>query len=839
MNDEQVKAFCLALIKADTEAEVVELLKQAGYWDAPSVWRLYGDKEVNWSTIGNQQPRSDAALVEKLVNSVDACLLNACRLARIHPEDPAAPRTIRQAVARFFGGSETGRISEWPGTKRTEASRDITLAATGARPESGRPCYTISDRGEGQTPEMIPHTLVSLDRGNKIRVPFVQGLFNMGGSGALRFCGRHGLQLILSRRNPALVGNQPEEASDHQWGLTVVRREVPDGGLRSSVYTYLAPMGADENPRKGGVLRFSAASMPIFPEGKEAYVRESEWGTLVKLYEYSPQGYSGTHILRKDGLMGRLDVLLPEVALPIRLHECREYRGHAGSYDTTLTGLAVRLDDDRAENLEPGFPDSGSLSAMGQPMTVRIYAFKKGRAESYRKDEGIVFTLNGQTQGRFTKDFFRRRNVGLSYLADSILIMVDCSQFSGEAREDLFMNNRTQLSDTELRAEIERSLEDMLKHHPGLRSLAERRRREEVETKLGDTKPLEEVLRSLLKQSPTLSEIFLKGNHVSAPFKNTAARAEEKAFEGKRYPTYFRFKGKDYGRELRRDCHINQRCRIQFETDAENGYLTRSVDPGEFRLYIEAGGLRSAVPNHVINLHNGVANLSLDLPANCEVGDEIRFVAVVNDRTQFEPFENPFMVRVRPVAVVTPGNGSTRNPLLPKEGGDRQVPSGIQLPNVVEVYEPGTVDPNAKTWDTVDFDPPFDRDTGLRVKNASILAEHANVYDFYVNMDNIHLKRELKASGRDAQILKARFKFGMVLVGMGLLQEEVQSRRSTPMGGGTGDEGDDEPRLSDINVEDRVEAFTRALAPVLLPMIASLGSIELDDPLVAGSGEAA
>ena|ERR1043166_172760 len=62
-----------------------------------------------------------------------------------------------------------------------------------------------------------------------------------------------------------------------------------------------------------------------------------------------------SHILRKSGLLARLELLLPELALPIRLHECRAgYAGHAGSYETTLTGLSVRLDEGgRADNIEP------------------------------------------------------------------------------------------------------------------------------------------------------------------------------------------------------------------------------------------------------------------------------------------------------------------------------------------------------------------------------------------------------------------------------------------------------------------------------------------------------
>ena len=62
MNNEQKRELCLALMHADSEAEVVRILTVAGYWDNKRVWRLYGDRENNFSTIGNQQNRPDAAL---------------------------------------------------------------------------------------------------------------------------------------------------------------------------------------------------------------------------------------------------------------------------------------------------------------------------------------------------------------------------------------------------------------------------------------------------------------------------------------------------------------------------------------------------------------------------------------------------------------------------------------------------------------------------------------------------------------------------------------------------------------------------------------------------------
>ena len=49
------EALCLALMRADSQEEVVTLLQDAGYWDDDAAWRFLGDWEGNWSAIGNQQ----------------------------------------------------------------------------------------------------------------------------------------------------------------------------------------------------------------------------------------------------------------------------------------------------------------------------------------------------------------------------------------------------------------------------------------------------------------------------------------------------------------------------------------------------------------------------------------------------------------------------------------------------------------------------------------------------------------------------------------------------------------------------------------------------------------
>lgn len=108
-NSSQTEGLCLALMHADTEAEVIRLLREAGYWGQSAAWRYLGDEEFNYSSVGNQQSRAEQAIVEKLINSIDAKLIGEARRAGCLPligSSPQAantPTSILQARTQFFG----------------------------------------------------------------------------------------------------------------------------------------------------------------------------------------------------------------------------------------------------------------------------------------------------------------------------------------------------------------------------------------------------------------------------------------------------------------------------------------------------------------------------------------------------------------------------------------------------------------------------------------------------------------------------------------------------------------------------------------------------------------
>ena len=111
------KNICIALVHCETEKGVIKVLDQHGLWDNSSVWKNYGENENNFSVIGNQASRPEAALVEKLINSVDAVLMAECLSKGINPESPQAPNSIRKAVKKFFGIRD-GKLSNILPTER-------------------------------------------------------------------------------------------------------------------------------------------------------------------------------------------------------------------------------------------------------------------------------------------------------------------------------------------------------------------------------------------------------------------------------------------------------------------------------------------------------------------------------------------------------------------------------------------------------------------------------------------------------------------------------------------------------------------------------------------------
>ncbi len=793
------RELCWKLLLSDSEDEVERILKDAGYWNKPSVWRPYGDLDNNYGTIGNQQGEAVAALVEKIVNSIDARLMNECLARGDPPESSQAPQSIQEAVHRYFGEGghfdpdRSGRLSNWPDRKLNEEGDNITVAATGRRPEARRsasvhPSLSIADRGEGQSPDDFPSTFLSLHKSNKVRINFVQGKFNMGATGALPYCShRYNFQLIVSRRNPGLLrDNNGSRASD--WGFTIVRRRDPPGDSRSSVFEYLAPIGTtDIGP--GEVLSFPADDFPIFPDRQgQPYSRRSSYGTLVKLYEYRWQGTSSSIIMPSDGsgLIRRIELALAEPALPVKLFECRGYQSN--EVYRNVRGILTDLERNR-EDIEDNFPQSMDLAVSEQRLRVVIYTFKPGAYQSHRTNRhGVLFLYNGQMHASYSTRFFQRQSVRKNFLANDLLVLVDCSRIKRREFEDLFMNSRDRLrSDSKLAVEIEKKLEDYLLHDEALRAL-ENVRRDAAKSGKDET-AREDLLKDILAHNPDISRYLLEGALLTRVGRGPL-NIERGHFEGKKFPSFFE------PNRIEWNVGLGNKAQLQFQTDAENSYFTRSVSPGSWSISTADTGDWTNFWDRT-GPNDGVARFYWDTstlpPGFLNPGDSFEFTVTVSDESRVDPLKTSIKVNI-----IEPIEGSGGSRKKRAEKGTESVAS----PRIIPVYEP--------EWSTHQLGP-FTSETACCIAPDLSAPEEREAWDFYINMDNEHIHHFSRT--KDCSLETARNAFSTATVFMALALIRGDSSR-------TSSEADDLGNLDDL--PEYVSRVTQYVAPVLLAVIDSL-----------------
>ncbi len=204
---------------------------------------------------------------------------------------------------------------------------------------------------------------------------------------------------------------------------------------------------------------------------------------------------------------------------------------------------------------------------------------------------------------------------------------------------------------------------------------------------------------------------------------------------------------------------------------------------------------------------NGTGNLTVHLPNGVSVNQRLKCEAVVVDDTLISPFVNQFNVLVEEKAKPTNNaGGGIRKKSNGTNDKETEKLSSLALPDVIEVRQP--------EW----LNHKFDKFSAMKVRDNG-----EGGYDFFVNMDNVFLLTELKSrGGQDPKLLDAQYKYALVLIALALLKD---IRTSDETGAKEGEEI--------TNIFDDIEKVSRALSPVILPMITYLGELELETEEIA------
>lgn len=729
MIEKQAKALALRFLAAVTTADVDKVVNSEPAFAVSDNWRSYGDQDKNWDRVGGQTSDPVGALAELLINSIDAILMRKSHESGLDASSGDAPKSMTDAVKRFFPEVIEGKIAHLSPTQRTAlAEKSVLVGVKRVPKKTSFPTYTIADFGEGQNAADFPKTLVSLGETNKERIPFVQGKFNMGSTGCIMFCTQSD---ILKGHYKFILSKRTLSDSDEKWGWTLVRVRMVRVGEALPVAEYFCPSGQ--------VPAFAADDIRALGRPD---IGVMDGGTVVKLYEYDIGDGAGSVDF---GLYYALTTNLLHCALPIRVYDFdaqaqpkRAGLRKEGIAERTFSGLHVSVERETDDDADPDsdsksgnidlpryLVDGRSYPELGE---INIYAtgIKELKQHMRKYPHRVFYTLNGQAQSKEYKGFLNRAK--LDDLQNHLLVEVDCDAMDKNLHSSVFKSDRERMSDNVHTRKLRGIVVDALKGDGALREYAMKIRERRAGEQIQETEADANFWNDLIKQAPELRELLGMGGPV---FKEQNRYRGDDKFVGEKFPTFLKLtKPADGVLQL----PVNTHRRIECDTDAEDQYFGRTADTGRFFTTLDGGDA-----SYSRKLRNGKLRITVSPPENAQVGKSIKAEFGLDDSSRPEPLSVPVEIVFAPPEKTQTGGGRDTGGVRKRHADD------LKFPAIIEVTK--------EEWG----------DHGFDDNSGAYCAESDEGTTIYVNRDNERL-RQLLVSEREPgrrELTIHRFKFGV------------------------------------------------------------------------------
>ncbi len=734
-----IKRLFFDLYNAPVEERVEDILDKYKLIRNPSNWRPYGRNESNFGVIENQQASPIPALIEKITNGIDAILMRRCYEQGIDPKSDQAPRSIDEALQQFFPKHKNWDLRR----ERLKQAENLQILADGPRMETS---LIIYDDGEGQAPEDFETSFLSLLRGNKNDIHFVQGKYNMGGTGAIVFCGQQRYQLIASKRYD----------NGQAFGFTLVRRH---------------PLTAEEERRKkstwyeyliidGKIPSFTCEDLDL-----GLYNRRFTTGTVIKLYSYDLP--SGSRSVISRDLNQSINEYLFQPALPVFTIDNEKRYPDDRNPQRELYGLKRRLEEE-SRYVEDFFSENITDHEIGQ-VGVTCYVFKPRvdqrsvketretlRREFFKNNMSILFSINGQVHGHYTSEFITR-SLKFPLLKNYLLVHVDCTEINMEFRNELFMASRDRLKEGDKSRKLRHRLAEILSRSR-LKDIHKNRKAsitvegndaEDLMRNIARNFPIRNELAQLLSQNFKLND-RREGQKRDKGRKTRDKESDKKnTFNPNRYPSYFNIdvKLRDEEGPPMVQIPLGGKKTIRFSTDVEDQYFDRISDPGDLQIGLmnfspnnTGGGDSPGEPKALDTIfdvvksspRNGTIRVLLNPTDEVKVGDAVTVRASLSSPEG--KLEQIFLVKI---------SEPEKTPKKPKKGEEPDTRLG--LPEFVMVYR--DQDRGKITWDKLE-------QNGIEMNHdiiVQLLEEEDSLKTVYINMDSkVLLSHRSKLTGESA-----------------------------------------------------------------------------------------
>jgi|TARA_Y100000294_G_C8559143_1_gene338395 hypothetical protein len=789
MDPKEAKKLCLDLLKTTKGSDVKEILKKNNLWDKKEVWREYGDDSQSWSIVGGQGD-AEFSLNEKIVNGLDAVLMNKCWESGINPKtsNGKTPQSIKEAYNLYFKDKGIREI----------AANSVWVSLGGSKTPK-HPCVCVVDLGEGQAPERMPQTILSLAKGNKEGINFVQGNWNTGGSGAIRHCGKDTLgddneplelSMILSRRNPKIIEKFPEQRTEHssKWSFTIIKRDYRPYTEKSHIMC-LAPINSDIKANHGELLRFESDTLPILPEKKVQCVKPAMHGTLVKLFEYGTD--KGIALMLGKSLYTELSVLLPEAFIPYMFHECRKDKSH----NTYIEGFSKYIT--RLNNKNPGKylecpPIKSFIGVDQKTISFEVFIFKKGiSVPQYKSRYGLAWTVNGHTHA-LIKDKLFKQDFGAD-MAESMFVVLNCNEITGKSRENLFAPSRDRVKpDSKLAIKIKEELRRQLRSNNQIEEIERRRNDEEAAKEPEIPDKLKKEMQKILSENEMI-ELLQLGNWFKQKSQTKKRKTATSIENLKEHPTFFYFQKNVPKMELK-DQHANIGSNYSYNliTDVVNDYFTRDENKGYFKFLWTSTKDKN---QEIVDLSggpdllNGTCKFRVKIPDKFKAGERKILKIVIGKNENNEDF----VLKVH-TTILDKQKSKVRERILSKKPSQKKIKD--KLRDDVKTNSGGNIDDqnisselvlpvwvNRDDWE-LKTSHSFNEYEVLRLKkdrDIRDLTGKAYKYRAFLNEENIFLLKERKNERANYtwNMIKQRWwVYFLWLINGGLVQHRIDKSKN-------------------------------------------------------------
>ena len=561
-------------------------------------WRPVGGINNNLAII-NMGSDPAAGVAERLTNGIDAVLERKWE----ENNRPTYISSPRHACEEWFGIKE-GRLVNVENVRQkdnpiSKISDNLHLSIYDSD-VSNKPTLEFRDRGIGVTVDRFHDTVLSLNQNNKLGKRFLMGAFGQGGSTTLAYSE---YTIIMSK----------SMHDKNKIGCTIVKFD------QGNIYT-----------DKHGKYVYAINKNTGHPFSFEVSEKDFECGTLIKHIAMDLGNFQNQFNTQINSLFFLTNHYLFDTILPFKIIEKRESQ----VAKTKKNKHPIKIGDNRTVTgnyrllchricsigeRETSIYQRDAVKKINEgKIKIKWWVLPDDKNDNNQRNnkviqyvnpsKPIIVTYNGQKQGEITKSILKK-DLNIPYLADYIVVHVDCDDIDMLTKRDLFSTTRESMKLSNSTKYIKQIIKETLMEDDELHRLNLEYKKNCISN--SNVSNNDEIKNNLIKK---LNKHNKYNNKVSITSNNNLIKQKTTLPS---IPTLNPPNLLEVCSHKSKNVYAGQKCNIKFKTNADSS----CVNDESFNVFPEPIGCAQYVG--YITVKDGYGSACIDISEDVNIGDTI------------------------------------------------------------------------------------------------------------------------------------------------------------------------------------------------------------------------